>query len=213
MLQENAVAARTLELLIRLMRNEMLDNFFLVGGTALALQIGHRKSIDLDLFSLTSFDTMSVREFLVENYRFEVEFQAKNTLKGAIEDVKVDFITHAYPLTKELNHENGIRFAGISDIAAMKLNAIVGDGTRLKDFTDVAFMSSHICFSDMLDAYCRKYTSVNPLIAGKAIAFFEDIDFNVPIELTHGSFKWKKVENRIIQMLRHPNRIFESIEF
>ena len=67
--------------------------------------------------------------------------------------------------------------------------------------------------NEMLDAYCRKYTSVNPLIAGKAIAFFEDIDFNVPIELAHGSFKWKKVENRIKQMLRHPNRIFENIEF
>ena len=213
MLQKKTVETRTLELLVLLMKDETLDGFFLVGGTALALQIGHRKSIDLDLFSLSSFDTASHLEYLSENYHFEVEFQAKNTLKGTIDGLKIDMLTHAYPLVEELNCENGIRFTGIRDIAAMKLNAIVGNGTRLKDFTDVAFLSSHICFRDMLDAYCRKYTSVNPVIAAKAITFFGDIDFNVPVELTHGRFQWKKVEHRINQMLRQPDHIFENIKF
>ena len=213
MLQEKTVEARTLELLTRLMKDDALNSFFLVGGTALALQIGHRKSVDLDLFNLSPFDTLPLFEVLSEKYHFEVEFQAKNTLKGTVEGVKIDFITHAYPLVEELNLENGIRFAGIRDIAAMKLNAIVGNGTRLKDFTDVAFLSSHISLEDMLNAYCRKYTSVNPVIAAKAITFFGDIIFNVPIELVHGKFQWKKVENRINQMLRHPDRIFENIKF
>ena len=213
MLQEKTVEARTLELLVRLMKDEAFDSFFLVGGTALALQIGHRKSIDIDLFSLLSFDTMTFLEFLIEKYHFEDEFQAKNTLKGTIDGVKIDFLTHAYPLVEALNCENGIRFAGIRDIAAMKMNAIVGNGTRLKDFTDVAFLSSHICFSDMLDAYCKKYTSVNPVIAAKAITYFDDIDFNVPVELIHGRLQWKKIEKRIHQMLRYPDRIFEIIKF
>ena len=213
MFQEKAVEARTLELLVRLMKDEALDSFFLVGGTALALQIGHRKSIDLDLFRFSSFDTIPVFEFLAEKYHFEVEFQAKDTLRGAIEGVKIDLITHPYPLVDELNRENGIRFTGIRDIAAMKLNAIVGNGTRVKDFTDVAFLSSHICFRDMLNVYCKKYTLVNPVIAAKAITFFGDINFNVPVELIHGRFQWKKVENRIYQMLRHPDRIFENIKF
>jgi len=95
----------------------------------------------------------------------------------------------------------------------MKLNAIVGNGTRVKDFTDVAFLSSHIPFRDMLDAYCKKYTLVNPVIAAKAITFFGDINFTIPVELIHGKFQWKKVENRIYQMLRHPDRIFENIKF
>jgi len=164
MLQKKTVETRTLELLIRLMKDKALDSFFLVGGTALALQIGHRKSIDIDLFRL-------------------------------------------------LNQEKGIRFAGLRDIAAMILNAIVGNGIRLKDFTDVAFLSSHLCFADMLDAYCKKYASVNPVIAAKAITFFGDIDFSVPIELIQGKFQWKKVESRINQMLRHPDRIFEQIKF
>ena len=213
MLQEKTVEARTLELLVRLMKDEALSNFFLVGGTALALQIGHRKSVDIDLFSLSSFDTMLFLELLAEKYHFEVEFQAKNTLKGTIEEVKVDLLTHAYPLVEELNYENGIRFSGIRDIAAMKLNAIVGNGTRLKDFTDVAFLSSHICLRDMLEAYCKKYASVNPVIAAKAITFFGDIDFYVPVELIQGRFQWKKVENRINHMLLHTDRIFENIKF
>jgi len=195
------------------MKDDALDKFFLVGGTALALQIGHRKSIDIDLFSLSSFDTMLLFEFMNNKYHFEVEFQAKNTLKGTVEGVKTDFITHDYPLIDELHCENGIRFAGIRDIAAMKLNAIVGNGTRLKDFTDMSFLSSRMCFRDMLDAYCRKYASVNPVIAGKAIAFFDDIDFNVPVELIHGRFQWEKVENRINQMLQHPDCVFENIQF
>jgi len=102
MLQEKTIEARTLELLIRLMQDEALDSFFLVGGTALALQIGHRKSIDLDLFRFSSFDTIPVFEFLADKYRFEAEFQTKDTLRGSIEGVKIDLLTHPYPLVEEL---------------------------------------------------------------------------------------------------------------
>ncbi|WP_204985864.1 nucleotidyl transferase AbiEii/AbiGii toxin family protein [Mucilaginibacter psychrotolerans] len=139
MLRKETVNQATLELLNILMVDNKLDAFFLVGGTALSLQIGHRISIDLDLFSTASFDENTLLEYLQNNYSFQLDYQSNNTLKGVIRGVKVDFITHAYPLVLPLIVDEDVRMAGPEDIAAMKLNAIASNGTRLKDFIDIAF--------------------------------------------------------------------------
>jgi hypothetical protein len=113
------------------MEDELLKNFFLVGGTALALQIGHRISIDLDLFTQTSFDENEILSNLEERYQFQMDFQARNTLKGSIRGIKVDLITHNYPLVKPLIKMENVSMAAPEDIAAMKLNVITGNGTRI----------------------------------------------------------------------------------
>ena len=81
-------------------------------------------------------------------------------MKGEISGVKVDCITHAYPLVKPLIDTDGIRLATIGDIAAMKLNAIVGNGTRLKDFVDIAYLSSSISLAQMGHVYQEKYSGI-----------------------------------------------------
>ncbi len=118
------------------MNDELLKDFFLVGGTALSLQIGHRISIDLDFFNQSAFDENFLIAELESKYKFRLDYQSKNTLKGEIENIKVDFITHNYPLSKPLIQEEGVRMASPEDIATMKLNAIAGNGSRLKDFSD-----------------------------------------------------------------------------
>ena len=110
------------------MQDEILKDFFLVGGTALALQLGHRISIDLDLFSKNSFDRANMLSALENKYSFQLAYEASNTLKGEIAGVQVDLITHNYPLVKPLIETEGVRMATPDDIAAMKLNAISGDG-------------------------------------------------------------------------------------
>lgn len=102
MLQKEAVSPETLELLMRLMEDKELEGFFLVGGTALALQIGHRLSIDIDLFSLLPFDSNALLSLLESRYSFQLDYQARNTLKGQISKVKTDFITYSYPLSEPL---------------------------------------------------------------------------------------------------------------
>lgn len=134
MLRKETVSEATLELLKKLMKDELLKDFFLVGGTALSLQIGHRISIDLDLFTMASFDDNQMLVDLENEYKFQLDYRSKNTLKGEIDGVKVDLITHNYPLVKPLLNVDGVRMASPDDIAAMKLNAISGNGTRLKDF-------------------------------------------------------------------------------
>ncbi|WP_449436196.1 nucleotidyl transferase AbiEii/AbiGii toxin family protein [Pedobacter steynii] len=99
------------------MNDELLKAFFLVGGTALSLQIGHRISIDLDLFTLVSFDDNQMLSDLEDKYKFQSDYQSKNTLKGEIGGVKVDLITHNYPLVKPLLNFDNVRMASLDDIA------------------------------------------------------------------------------------------------
>ncbi len=193
------------------MNDDLLKDFFLVGGTALALQIGHRISIDLDFFSRSAFDENFLIAELESNYNFRLDYQSKNTLKGEIQAIKVDFITHNYPLVKPLIEEEGVRMASLEDIAAMKLNAIAGNGTRLKDFIDIAYLSSTITLSRMVNAYEHKYTSKNPLIVVKALEYHQDINFKEPIEMIDNKYKWINIEKRLFQMIKFPEKLFPKM--
>lgn len=213
MLRKETVNTATLELLKKLMDDEILKDFFLVGGTALSLQIGHRISIDIDLFSTTSFDEDKILTHLEPNYNFQLDYQAKNTLKGEINGVKIDLITHNYPLINPLINVEDVRMASALDIAAMKLNAISGNGTRLKDFIDIAYLSSSLSLIQMVDGYEHKYKTRNPTIVIKSLDYHHDINFEEPIEMLNGKFSWKEIENRIKQMTLQPTQIFPEIKF
>lgn len=134
MLHKETVERTTFELLIKLMQDERFKNFNLAGETALALYLGHRKSIDLDLFTPDNFDSNKLEEYLIDKYNFKSSYLEKNTLKGTINDVKIDCITHNYPyIEPPFKSEEGIRLYSIKDITAMKLSAIADNGTRIKD--------------------------------------------------------------------------------
>ena len=88
MLQKTTTTRETFKLLERLMQDPALENFNLAGGTAIALHLGHRKSIDLDLFSTEDFNALKLESYLIDKYDFIVDFKEKNTLKGSIENIK-----------------------------------------------------------------------------------------------------------------------------
>ena len=127
MLHKETVAAETLDLINRLMADEDLQNFNLVGGTALALMTGHRISVDIDLFTDTAFDAKRLSSILSNKYRIENLETDSNTINCFIEDIKVDCIAHRYPWIQPVAVVEGIRLASMSDIAAMKFNAIIQD--------------------------------------------------------------------------------------
>ena len=101
MLYKEAIEPGTLELLVKLQKIDILENFYLAGGTSLAMQIGHRKSIDLDLFTQNNLDVNTTLELLEEDFKFKMSYSSKNTLKGNIKNVKIDLISHKYPLVKK----------------------------------------------------------------------------------------------------------------
>ncbi|MCL2131592.1 MAG: nucleotidyl transferase AbiEii/AbiGii toxin family protein [Lentimicrobiaceae bacterium] len=194
------------------MQDEHLSDFILAGGTNLALQIGHRKSVDLDMFAHKSFETEHLIDYLHKRYAMQVDVRKeRDTIIGSIDGIKVDMIAHIYPLLHPPLIDESVRMYSLLDIACMKLVAISDNGTRLKDFADIAYLSTRISLLDMLLAYERKYNRPNYFHAIKGLSYFEDIDFNTSIILCNGKqFEWKKIEQRIRDMIKFENKIFET---
>ena len=140
MLRKETVEQGTLELLIQLTQLPELAGFRLVGGTALALLLGHRISIDLDLFTDKPFDKERLKEILNDLF-FPVsvrESASKSIMQCIIQNVKVDFVSVKDPFNHKINYIESIPFAHIEDIAGLKLNAVKGRGSK-KDFWDIKF--------------------------------------------------------------------------
>jgi hypothetical protein len=101
------------------MDNSAFGDFFLVGGTALALLRGHRVSDDIDLFTLRSFEPNYVINLLLKLGEVRVTGEAIDTLNCFVNNIKVDLLAYKYPLIDEMLIIDNIRMAGIGDIAAM----------------------------------------------------------------------------------------------
>lgn len=213
MLHKETVERKTFELLKAIMQDENLENFHLAGGTALALYLGYRKSIDLDLFSNVSFDAFAISNYLVDNYNFKESYRESDTLKGHIDNIKIDCIAHVYPIVEPIEQIDDIRLYSIKDIVAMKLNAIADNGTRLKDFVDVASLSTKMSLIEMLNAYQQKYENINAIRALRGLVYHEDIIMDEPIEIISGKYKWKLIEKRINEMVKKDTTTFDSLPF
>ena len=104
-----------------------------------------------------------------------------------------------------------MRLESIPDIIAMKLNAIAQNGTRIKDFIDIATLSALYSFDEMLDFYLSKFPNSNIIVPLKSILYFEEIDFNEPIVMMIGEFNWDKVAKRLQEMNRYSKKIFPAL--
>ena len=93
----------------------------------------------------------------------------------------------------------------------MKLLSITDNGSRIKDFIDIAYLSSWFSLEEMLQFFIRKITNSNIMMPIKALTYFDDIDFNESIVMLNNDFDWDKISNRLIDMTKEPNRIFEKI--
>ncbi|MGY3054147.1 hypothetical protein ACVWYG_002350 [Pedobacter sp. UYEF25] len=199
MLHKETVKAGTLDLIHELMKDQQLNSFYLVGGTALSLKMGHRQSIDIDLFSSADFDGDELAAYLKNNYGADVKRHKSNYASGSIGEVDFDFISHKYPSIRPIETIDGIRMMSNADIAAMKINAIVNSGQRIKDFIDIHYLLKEMSFKDVLMYYCQKYPDVDPSTARSSLLYHEDIDFTVPIMLMDRKLKWKDVRDNILR--------------
>lgn len=208
MLHIQTVEARTLDLIKELMADSQLSSFNLVGGTALALKLGHRISIDIDLFSTTSFSSKELANYLIEKYDATDVRILKNSIFCFIRDIKTDLLSHQYPLIGELDVVDGIRMVSLEDIGAMKLNAIYNSGRRLKDFVDMYVLLEKFTLDQMLWSCNKKYPDLNIQIVKHAVIYHENIDFTVPIDYVGPEIKWTTIAERLKDAFYHPQKTF-----
>jgi hypothetical protein len=181
-----------------------------VGGTALALMVGHRLSIDIDLFGSNSFDAAKLAETLSTRYEIHNLETGTNTFSCFIEDVKVDCMAHRYPWIGQDVVEEGVRMASIDDIAAMKLNAIVGNGSRWKDFADVYLMLEHRSLAQMLGYYEAKYPNVHKVTAYKSLTYHNDVKQTQDMKLLNKQIDWSDIASRLKKATIDPDKVFKQ---
>ena len=212
MLHKKTVEAKTLGLLKRLQEDPISATMRLVGGTSLALQIAHRKSTDLDLFTYERIDTREVSDHLIQYYGFEPKVVTGGALIGFIDGIKVDFINHPYKWLDDIVVDGPFRLASIRDISAMKMHAIAHSGTRPKDFVDVTFLSKYFTYNEIKANALLKYPSYDPIMFDKSIIYFNDVDTESIEDIKMIGYKmdWSAIKGRINSMTDFPDKLFRN---
>ncbi len=202
------IAPKTFRLIQQLQLLPELKDFFLVGGTALAFQLGHRNSIDIDLFTQEDFAVDEMRELLKNKFTYSTTLERKNTILAVVNNIKTDFIKHNYPFILPPITEEGITFLSKEDIAAMKFHAIIQSGKRLKDFIDIYYLLHHFSMRQMIGFFIKKYSYSNPMIAMKAVNYFDEIDENTDPPKMLNAITIKQIKKRIQEASLKPSKIF-----
>ena len=176
MLSYQTVEPHTLELLKKLMAEPSLKDTRLVGGTSLALQYGHRNSVDLDFFGTLDEEPLSIRDCLERIGHVSILKETKTIRIYDLDHVKIDFVDYSrYQWLAEAVNEDGLRLASPQDIAAMKVNAIEGRGTR-KNFVDIYFLLQHYSLDEILGFYQKKYPEHSVFRALMSLSYFDDAE-------------------------------------
>lgn len=210
MLHTETVETGTLDLIKRLMQDPLLKEFILVGGTALSLKIGHRKSIDIDLFTAKPFKVPDAVSHLTELYQAEQIRSAGGVVICTIDGVKVDLIVHQYKELQPPELMEGIRICSLLDIAAMKLNAIAGNGTRYKDFVDVYFLLDYMPLQKIVEGYIAKYPNVSTGMALSSLLYHKDITKIGGVDFTGKEVNWERIQERLKEAVKNDKLTFKQ---
>jgi predicted nucleotidyltransferase component of viral defense system len=178
------VRDETYQLLKNLFAIDKINSgFALAGGTALALQLGHRQSIDLDIFSPDGINTKEL-EILLSTYPgldFEFVNSNKKMLFAFINKIKCDFVHEPAKLIQPFVEYEGVKYFSVADIAAMKMHTICGRGKK-KDFFDIYALIERYGWPKMLEWFEAKYSSSQLYFLWRSIGYFDDADEDADIE-------------------------------
>ena len=159
-------------------KQNLLKTAYLAGGSSLALQLGHRSSIDFDFFSENDFSSKNVNKQLKKIGSYTVENETPKTMVGKFNEVKFSLFYYPYHLIGLKKPYEGVFLASPEDIAAMKLVAITDRGTK-KDYIDLYFLANKRCnFDEMFKFYEKKYHLLksNLVTLIKSLSYFVDAD-------------------------------------
>jgi len=172
--------------------------FYLAGGTALALHLGHRCSIDLDFFSATQEDVPALIEPLrqaLKDFSPILSDSSWGNLIFLANNVRVGFFGYGYELVEPLSQAEGIALASVEDIGLMKLDALLSRASR-KDFHDLYIICQRMTLRELLDLAPRKYPSVRDFEAQvtRHMLMFERAEQETPVPLIE-QVAWQTVKD------------------
>lgn len=176
-MHEEAASPVLLELLRHLMGREEVSGFTLGGGTSLALRFGHRRSIDLDFFTRRPFDPGQLQQWVARDFpEPHIVNRTTGSLCIVVRGVKIDFLLHEYPPLKPDWTDDGVRHCSLPDLCAMKINAVVGRGSK-KDFSDLLLLHENgFELKSALEYFCLKYGEAGRFLAIRSLNWFEDAE-------------------------------------
>lgn len=183
------------DILASLGRSGILKNAYLAGGTAVALQLGHRISVDFDFFTAKDFIPKIFSTELAKVGLFKEEQANKGTVLGKFNGVNFSLFVYEYPLLYATLKYLSVDIADIRDIAVMKIDAIAARGAK-RDFIDLYFICKSVCsLEQVLNFYDKKYKKLasNLIHLHKSLIYFEDADSEeMPLMIKKTS--WEQVK-------------------
>ncbi len=200
MLHTKTVEPSTLGIIQRLQEKSYMQNFLLVGGTALALQLGHRTSTDIDLFYNISFDTALLRKEIETDFNCEIKSVYRFALFLLIEEVKTDIVFQKSKLLEPPVISSGIKMASLKDLTAMKLMAITNRG-KLRDFVDIYILLQHFTLNEMLEWWAEKFSNDNYALVLRSLTYFEDAKEESELKWFF-PFNWEKIKKQIAKAIK-----------
>jgi hypothetical protein len=154
--------------------------FGLVGGTAIALHIGHRESIDFDLFSLEEFSSQQIRQQIVDNYKIEkVFYDEKGEYTVLVNGVRLTFFHYPYAIEFSEKIDRSIRLPSLITLVAMKAHAL-GRRAKWKDYVDIYFVLKDYCSLTEIEEKSKVIfgAEFNAKIFRSQLSYFDDIDYS-----------------------------------
>ena len=213
MLRQETVVPEMLDVIKELQNNPLFKNFYLAGGTALALQLGHRTSTDIDLFSYKAHDFFEISRYFYKNpEKYKINKDQDGFIRVYINGIKVELIFDDIgKLITEPVNENGITYLDKREIAPMKIKAILGRN-KTRDLIDIAYLLQEMSLENIFDLYKKKYGAVNINILKREllskIKAIKDDDWPVDIQMIRDDIKPQDIPKIIKQSIEEYNNKF-----
>lgn len=196
----NILVNKQLELLPVL--SNFFNSFYLVGGTAIALQIGHRQSVDFDFFSQKKLKPNKIRDIFNKNkFKLKTIYEDGDQIQGIINDVRITFYEYPFNINPKIKYQNTLKMPDILELAAMKAYAL-GRRGKWKDYVDLYFILKK--YYNLADI-CRKAESIfkgefSEKLFRQQLCYFKDINYSEPLEYLNNPIDNKTIEGFLVDI-------------
>lgn len=185
------------EVIKKLVSYSFIKQFYLSGGTALALQLGYRESVDFDFFSETDFDPEEILKVIQKDFDVEIDQITKGTLNCRVKNIKLQFLRYPYKLLENFVDWNGINIASVVDIACSKMITVSVRGSK-KDYIDIYFLLQKYDLVELFEKMDKKYVGLdfNKTHILKSLTYFNEAD-EQPMPRMHEKVDWDDIKKQI----------------